>query len=107
MWVREDLWEKGQLQTRVFKDSTHSNLALEVAATEPVVRPDVLLYWVPGNPKIQDSLPNDAVLLGAWMQEPAGALELPQVAKVGQGKLILYSLADHEIVNVSKPFSIQ
>src|SRR5262249_17471851 len=107
VWVRDDLWEKKPLRTRLLSDSTLSNLALEVTATAPVVQPDVLLYWAAGNSKVDDSLPSDVVLLGAWMQDPANAVAVPQIAKAGQGRLILYSLADHEIVNVSKPFAFQ
>ena len=94
------------LRTRLLSDPTHLNLALEVTAADPVVRPDVLVYWVPGNPKMDDSLPGDAILLGAWTQDSANALDLPQAARAGKGKLMLYSLADHEIVNISKPFTI-
>jgi hypothetical protein len=107
LWVREDLWEKKPLVTRLLSDPITSNLALEVTATTPVVLPDVLLYWVPGISKVDDSLPSDAVLLGAWMPQPANPLAIPQPAKAGQGRLILYSLADHEIVNVSKTFAFQ
>jgi hypothetical protein len=107
VWVRDDLWEKKPLRTRLLSDPVTSNLALEVTATTPVVLPDVLLYWAPATSKLDDSLPSDAVLLGAWMQEPANPVAVPQPAKAGQGRLILYSLADHEIVNVSKPFAFQ
>jgi hypothetical protein len=106
VWLRDDLWEKMPLRTRLLSDSTTSNLALEVTGADPVVRPDVLVYWVPGNPKMDDSLPGDAILLGAWTQDSANALDLPQAARAGKGKLMLYSLADHEIVNISKPFTI-
>jgi hypothetical protein len=106
-WLREDLWEKSQLRTRLLTDSTQSTLALEVTALEPVVKPDTLLYWVPGNPEINESLPNAAVLLGSWMQDPVKPLTVPAVAKSSQGKLVLYSLADHEIVNVTKSFVMQ
>ena len=106
-WVREDLWEKSQLRTRLLRISTQPTLALEVTAPEPIVKPDVLLYWIPGNPQIQESLPNGAVLLGAWMQDPVRPLNVPPAAKGSQGKLVLYSLADHEIVNVTKSFTIQ
>ena len=107
VWMREDLWEKSQLRTRLLTDSAQSTLELEVTAPEPVIKPDMLLYWVAGNPEINESLPKDSVLLGAWMQDPANTLPVPQVAKASQGRLILYSLADHEIVNVSKPFAFQ
>lgn len=104
-WMRDELWEKEQLRTRLLEDFTHPKLALEVAASDPIVRPDVLLYWVAGNPEIGDSLPNDATLLGAWIPAPPRAVELPKTVN-GAGRLILYSLADHEIVNLSKPFTI-
>ena len=105
-WTRDELWEKQQLRTRLLEDPTRSNLALEVTASEPIARPDVLLYWISGNPNVGDSVPNDAILLGTWIQEPPKAIEIPQTAK-GDGRLILYSLADHEILNVSKAFPIQ
>lgn len=107
VWLRDDLWETGPLRTRLLRDSTASNLALEVTARHPIIRPDVLMYWVPGSPKLGDSLPSDAVLLGAWTQDSATTLALPQAFKTGEGKLLLYSLADHEILNVSKSFTIQ
>jgi hypothetical protein len=107
VWLRDDLWENMPLRTRLLSDPTHLNLALEVTAADPVVRPDVLLYWVPGTSKLNDSLPGDAVLLGAWIQEPVKPLAVPQSAKTGQGRLILYSLADHQILNVSKSLAFQ
>jgi hypothetical protein len=106
-WMREDLWAKSQLRTRLLTDSTESSLALEVTAPELVVKPDTLLYWIPGNPEFNESLPNDAVLLGAWMQDPVRPLNVPASAKGNQGRLVLYSLADHEIVNVTKSLTIQ
>ena len=105
-WARDELWEKEQLRTQLLENSTGSNLSLEVTAPEPIVRPDVLLYWSPGNLEIGESVPNNAILLGAWIQEPQRAIQLPQAVK-GEGRLILYSLADHEMLNVSKAFPIQ
>lgn len=101
VWVRDDLWEKSPLRTRLLSDSTTSNLALEVTAKDPIIRPDVLMYWVQGTPKINDSLPSEAILLGSWTQDSANALAVPRAAKIAEGKLLLYSLADHEIVNVT------
>ena len=106
LWVRDDLWEKKPLRTKLLTDSKTSKLKLEVTAAVPSIRPDVLLYWVSGTPTVEDSLPNDAILVGAWTQESANALDLPLATRATQGKLVLYSLADHEIVNVSKPFAI-
>src|SRR5215471_9365592 len=62
-WVRDDLWEKKPLRTRLLSDPVSSNLALEVTATTPIVLPDVLLYWAPGASKLDDSLPSDAIIL--------------------------------------------
>jgi hypothetical protein len=106
-WMREDLWQKSQLRTRLLTDSAQSTIALEVTAPEPVVKPDVLLYWIPGNQEIQEMLPNDAILLGAWMQDPVRPLNVGPAIKGSQGKLVLYSLPDHEILNVTKSFTLQ
>src|SRR5262245_39140425 len=106
MWMREDLWEKSQLRTRLLTDSARSTLELEVTAQEPVIKPDMLLYWIAGNPEINESLPNDTVLLGAWMQDPVKPLTVPAAARNSQGRLLLYSLADHQIVNITKSFTL-
>ena len=105
VWVRDDLWEKMPLRTRLVSDAAHASLALEVTASSALVLPDVLLYWVPAGSKLDDSLPGDAVLCGAWIQEPPTPVLVPQPARGSQGRLILYSLANHEIVNVSIPFA--
>jgi hypothetical protein len=43
--------------------------------------------------------------LGAFVQEPPTPLALLTAPGKHEGFLILYSLADHEIVAVSKPFT--
>ncbi len=69
------------------------------------VKPDLLVYWVAGNPNITNTLPGDARLLGVF--NPSVTLPLPPDSGPGNGVLVLYSLADQEVVEVSKPFAVQ
>jgi hypothetical protein len=62
----------------------------------------LLVYWVAGNPGVTNALPAEAVLLGAFGREP---LPLPEQPLKSAGVLVLYSLADGEVVDVSKPVS--
>jgi len=63
-----------------------------------------MVYWVAGDAKISDTLPNAAQLLGAFRS--SSALALPENLTMQNGMLVLYSLADNEIFGVSKSFSI-
>jgi hypothetical protein len=106
LWTREGLWAKRAITTRLERIGAGAGqLAVELVSTDPIVRPDVLVYWVPGERKIQDSLPDDAFLLGSFEQSIPGPLRLPEAAMKQTGALVLYSLADHEIAAVSKAFA--
>jgi hypothetical protein len=63
-----------------------------------------MVYWSAGNPTTTNTVPDNAILLGAFGAE---ALPLPVAVTMSGGVLLLFSLADGEIVDVSKPFSIQ
>ena len=105
LWTRNDLFEKRTIRTRLERIGAGAGqLAVELVSTDQIVRPDVLVYWVPGERKLQDSLPDDAFLLGNFEQSIPGPLSLPEAAAKQTGVLVLYSLADHEIEAVSKPF---
>jgi hypothetical protein len=60
---------------------------------------DLLAYWVAGHPPVTDKLPTEQ-LLGAFV---GGPLVLPAEAATTDGSLILFIMADQEIVDVSKP----
>jgi len=105
-WERADLFTKTPIQVRLLRESAGaSHFAVEFSAAKDFVKPDLIVYWVPGNPNLTDTLPDNARLLGAF--NSAVALSLPPDAGPGGGVLILYSLADQEIVEVSKPFALQ
>ncbi len=72
--------------------------AIEISSTKMFAAPDVLVYWTADNSPGTNALPPDAVLLGALAASP---LLLPE-SKSG-GALILYSLADSEVADVSAP----
>lgn len=105
IWTRNDLWEKNSIQTRLLRTGPGlGQLAVELSGMDRIVRPDVLVYWVPGEKKAGDSLPDDAFLLGSFAPSIATPLTLPESALNQTGALVLYSLADQEIIASSKAF---
>jgi hypothetical protein len=106
LWTRDDLWEKKAIKTRLLSIGPGSgHLAVELVSMDRIVLPDLLVYWVPGGPKIQNSLPDDAFLVGSFEQSSPAPLALPDPAKKQTGALVLYSLADHEVAALSKAFA--
>jgi hypothetical protein len=73
----------------------------EIFGRQASVKPDVLVYWVSGNPGEISDLPAQAILLGELGTSP---LALPARAQ-RSGVLVLYSLADGQVVDFSKPIS--
>src|SRR6266550_2358886 len=105
-WERADLFTKTPIQVRLLRESAGaSHFAVEFSAAKDFVKPDLIVYSIAGNPKITDMLPDNARLLGAF--NSSVALPLSPDAGPGSGVLVLYSLADQEVVEVSKPFELQ
>lgn len=77
-----------------------SHPALAFSAEADFVKPDLLVYWLSGKTEAIEALPTNAVLLGAFN---ASELPLPVEATKMDGAILLYSLADSEIVAVSRP----
>jgi len=103
-WNRTDLFMRASVQARLFSSSVHAGkYAITLKGTANFIKPDLIVYWVAGNPTIKDAVPSNAMLLGAFS---AAALPLPPAAAKGSSVLILYSLADQEIVDLSRPFNL-
>lgn len=100
-WERADLFSKSPVQFRLLREQKDAGrFAITFSATKDFVKPDLIVYWVAGNPNVTDTLPANAILLGSFS---ATALPLSDEVAKSNGALILYSLADNEIVDVSKP----
>ena len=105
-WKRADLFTKTPIQVRLLRESAgEGRFAVEFSAAKDFVKPDLIVYWIAGNPDITDTLPDNARLLGAF--NSSVALSLSPDAGASSGVLVLYSLADQEIVELSKPFALQ
>ena len=105
-WERADLFTKTSIQLRMLRQSAAGgHFAVGFSAAKDFVKPDLIVYWVAANPNITDTLPDNARLLGVF--NSSVALSLPSDAAMGSGVLMLYSLADQEVVEVSKPFALQ
>jgi len=95
-------WERA---VRFLREQNNTGrFAVGFSAPKNFVKPDLMVYWIAGDAKISDTLPNAAQLLGAFRS--SSALALPENLTMQNGMLVLYSLADNEIFGVSKSFSI-
>lgn len=100
IWERNDLFTKAPAGVALLSDGANGKeMALHFFAAKNFVKPDLLVYWVAGAPGSTDSLPEKALLLGEF---GAAALPLPALATGTNGVLVLYSLADDQVVDVSK-----
>jgi hypothetical protein len=105
VWKRSDLFTRSSIEVRLLRERADTGkFAIEFPAPKDFAKPDLLVYWAAGNPGTTDALPDNALLLGAFN---SSALPLPESIASGNGVLVLYSLADNEIVEVSKPFTVQ
>ena len=100
-WRRDDLFMKTAIQVRLLREhSGAGKFAVSFSAAKYFVKPDLLVYWSAGNIANTNALPANAILLGAFCSPQ---LPLPAAAENSKGALVLFSLADNEVVNVSKP----
>ena len=100
LWSDADLFPGRRIITRLRGDA-NGGLAAEFMFSG-LTRPDVLVYWSSGDEAIADRLPEDAQLLGALSN--GQPLPVPAKQRGQSSRLVLYSLADHEVVAVSKEF---
>jgi hypothetical protein len=104
VWARSDLFAKTAVQVRLLRENVaNGRAALEFSATRDLVKPDLIVYWVPDSPKVIETIPDNALLLGAFN---SASLLLPAKVFTENGVLVLYSLANNEIVDVSKQFRL-
>jgi hypothetical protein len=103
-WKHAELFVKSPIKVRLLREqSSTGRFAVEFSAPNGFIKPDLMVYWVAGDSKITDTVPDNAQLLGAFSS--SSALALPADSAAQNGMLVLYSLADHEVVEMSKPFS--
>ncbi|MDR3456266.1 MAG: hypothetical protein P4N60_02380 [Verrucomicrobiae bacterium] len=104
VWSREDLFYMSPVRIRLLREQSGTGkFAVTLAAAKDFVKPELLVYWLYGNPSVTNALPHNAILLGSFT---APQLPLPAVAEKTNGLLVLYSLADNQIVDVSKPIHL-
>ncbi len=102
-WAPDNLFSKTHVRAQLLQDSTDLNRrAIRFSAPENFVKPDLIVCWTDSDKTVLDGLPNNARLLGAFTAE----IELPDDVVHGSGRLVLYSLADGEVVDVSGPIQI-
>ena len=103
VWTKADLWP-GQAIITILRRDAADSFAAELTLRD-LAKPDVLVYWAAGRESARESLPDNARLLGALAAHLP--LLLPAEVRDEPGCFVLYSLANHEIVAKSNPFTVQ
>ena len=103
VWTKADLWPGHRIITSLRRNGA-GLVAVELVLRN-LAKPDVLVYWAAGKETAVEGLPDNARLLGALSK--GVPLPMPADARVEVGRFVLYSLADHEVVAMSKAFIIQ
>jgi len=98
--MRGDLFSKWPIMVRSFRYREGGPIFVEFHAAENFVKPDLLVYWVGGGATNVAKLPDNAILVGAFHSD--APLPLPS-SVTGNGVFVLYSLANNEVVDISKP----
>jgi hypothetical protein len=103
VWTKADIWPGQRIVTSLRRDSAGS-VAVELMFRD-LAKPDVLVYWAAVKEAASDGLPDNARLLGALSNRTS--LPIPVDVRGEAGRFVLYSLADHEAVAVSKSFVVE
>ena len=96
---RDDAFENVPVGVQFWRELSTGQYAVGFSAPKDFAKPDLIAYWIPGKPTNRTDLPANAVLLGSFV---ATALPLPAEATNTEGALILFSLGNQEIVDISK-----
>ena len=93
-------WEGGSLAASLVErgSTADAGAAVRLEPLAEIARPELLVYWSPRPGDGDDALPEDAYLLGALDGTHPVELPLPAASTRTDGKLIFYSLGQHEIV---------
>jgi hypothetical protein len=100
LWERPGLFSKSPVTVGLWGGADLSKAALKLTVVGDFVQPDVMVYWVAGTPKTTHVLPDQAVLLGAFSSR---IFPLRRAWRHTAGVIVLYSVADGAIVDVSQP----
>jgi hypothetical protein len=70
--------------------------SLIIRSIDPLLKPDLLVYWVP-EPIENDSLPGNAILLGELLGTSFARMTFPQGTSTNRGTLVIYSQAHQDV----------
>ena len=100
-WESNGLFAKTSMRVRLLREQGGGGrFAVQFTAAKDFLKPDLIVYWVAGSPGITGTLRHRPVARRLSL----GTSLLPEDAPASNGVLVLYSLADGEVVDVSKTF---
>lgn len=94
------LWPGIALTTLLFQGQGGYLIAL--LPDQPLIYPDLLVYWSPQSTNPGHALPEEGQLLGSLSNGQGGRFEFNNERIVKEGVLILYSLGQHRVISVAE-----
>ena len=85
----------------IAETSESKRVAVELNASGNQRLPALLVYWTPSL-EVESQFPEESVLVGHWAVTKSGVFELPVRAAEEKGSILLYSLAQQEMVASSR-----
>lgn len=113
------IWDDIGLEVSVGRMQEGPRLIVEISNAP--LKPDLLLFWSPAEAEIRmtptssdhvvagtdgGQLPEGSVLLGMLRETSSAVFELPEPTRIGEGRLVLYSLPYRQVVSVSRPVNL-
>jgi hypothetical protein len=106
IWSRDDLFTKAPVKVVLLRERANAGrFAVQLSAPATFAKPDLLVYWTIERAEVKDRIPDNAILLGPF--GGSAPVQLPGESVLTPGVLVLYSLADGEVVEVSKTISLR
>src|SRR5947208_1940795 len=67
-WDRSDLFTNIAIRVQLLHRGLNTNqIAIQMSASKGFVKADLLIYWLPAESTLKETIPDDAVLLGAFV----------------------------------------
>jgi hypothetical protein len=101
VWHKPRLWKNfPELNTRLLSDtSAEHTLAIELTYEGTISHSDILIYWSPRSFSVKTGIGETMHLVGAFTTNETTVYQLPDIARKRDGFLILYSMAEDQVVS--------
>jgi hypothetical protein len=106
VWTNKARFAQLPIEVELQRESENRGyFGAKLTADKNFLAADALVYWVTGDSTSTNALPRGALLLGSF--DSSTTLPIPPRAEtMVPGELLLYSLANKQVLGISTPFTV-